>query len=242
MSDERADRIDCRRCAEHLPALLYDEIEGRLRSLVETHLSACPTCRAEHEAHQHTLGLLEAWPAPDAPADAVALAERAALAAPLQLGRRSRLWQPVAVGVAASVAVFLGLALLGASVEYGQGRLTVSLVWPGAQTEPASEAVTPAQLAAWLRELTLDDLDRERDAVLASVDAALADWERRQERQRRLLAYATDLRRTDDRHEQEEALRSLGRQVFSESLRMRERLEHVVTLVSGPDAGLISEP
>ena len=57
--------MNCGQVRRLLPPSLDDELSGRVREQVTSHLASCPTCRAELEALKADMGLLEQVSAPE---------------------------------------------------------------------------------------------------------------------------------------------------------------------------------
>jgi len=51
--------MNCGQAKRLLPPFLDEELSGRVREIVSTHLASCPACRAELEALRTDVGLLE---------------------------------------------------------------------------------------------------------------------------------------------------------------------------------------
>jgi anti-sigma factor RsiW len=59
------DSMTCGQVKRLLPPFLDEELSGRTREQVDTHLASCPACRAEMEALRADIGLLEQVGAPE---------------------------------------------------------------------------------------------------------------------------------------------------------------------------------
>ena len=57
--------MNCGQVRRLLPPSLDEELSGRVREQVTSHLASCPTCRAELEALKADMGLLEQVSAPE---------------------------------------------------------------------------------------------------------------------------------------------------------------------------------
>jgi anti-sigma factor RsiW len=61
------DSMNCGQVQRLLPPFLDEELSGRMRERVTSHLASCPACRAELEALRADLGLLEQVGTPAVP-------------------------------------------------------------------------------------------------------------------------------------------------------------------------------
>ena len=59
------DSMNCGQVKRLLPPFLDEELSGRARDGVTSHLASCPTCRAELEALKADMGLLEQVDTPE---------------------------------------------------------------------------------------------------------------------------------------------------------------------------------
>jgi hypothetical protein len=220
MKDTTDRPLDCRAARDELPALLYDDLDETLRGRIEGHLQGCDGCRAELAGHRRTMRLLDAWSVDTAP--------------PEDAGSPARphRWQlygwlrPVLTGAAAALVVFALLGVLGADLQYENGRLTVTI---GAGLSPASHDVDRADAVA---PVVRDELDARCEELLRILDAELAEFGRREEQRRVLLANAVDLRRDEDLRRQETLLQKLAEHMGTEAVRTRHALDDIRTWIA----------
>jgi anti-sigma factor RsiW len=59
------DSMNCGQVKRLLPPFLDEELSGRVREQIASHLASCPACRAELEALRADMGLLEQVGAPE---------------------------------------------------------------------------------------------------------------------------------------------------------------------------------
>jgi anti-sigma factor RsiW len=105
--------VNCSEARENLAAYLDGEIEGAPRQAVDGHLAVCEACSAEMRAQAAAWRLLDALPAPPAPAGfAARVAERARSAPPARRGRILGLPLPAVAAAAAILLAAGGTALL----------------------------------------------------------------------------------------------------------------------------------
>jgi hypothetical protein len=188
---------DVRAC---LPALAYGDLGPAETARVEEHLARCPECRREWAGLRAVRRLLDAAPAPEVSVDVAAVYRRAAE----RQARAARRWRRVGcaacVGLAAALAVAVGLRL-----EVQVGEQQVVLRWglppaPPAPPAPPPPAPTPPRPAA-------PDATEERLRLLGELVQALA----------------ADVRGRDDRQQQDiEALRRQVQEVQQQSVRRLE--------------------
>ena len=123
--------MNCGQVRRLLPPFLDEELSGRVREQIASHLASCPTCRTELEALKADMGLLEQVATPDVTPFLVTRV----MAEIRQQGR------PVPHGFArlvGSLAAALVVAVsIGAGVFFGSGLAQSSTVVATNSTEDA---------------------------------------------------------------------------------------------------------
>ena len=116
--------MNCRQVRRLLTPFTDQELSGRVRDEVTSHLESCPACRAELEALKADLGVLEQFPAPEVAPFLVTrvMAEvrqrRRHSAFGLSIARvATTMVSVLAVAVCVGVGVFFGSGLARASTE-----------------------------------------------------------------------------------------------------------------------------
>ena len=183
----------------------YDELEPDARQAFEEHLTACPDCQKDLEELQGATRLLRAWPDAEPAANLVFVQEEAgARRWSIPAWLRPASWRRPAFGMAASLAVVLLLALVGAEFSYEDGRLNLRLdLAPGSQTQMvADELDQPA---------TRRDLLSSQQQLLAAQRQLLASQQQLLSSQQQSIEYISAmLRDSEDRQQREFSLALTG--------------------------------
>lgn len=123
--------MNCGQVRRLLPPFLDEELSGRTRDLVTSHLASCPACRVELEALKADMGLLDQVGTPEVSPFVVTR-----VMAEIRPRRR-----PVSNGfpsLARTLAAFALVALsLGAGVFFGSGLAQTSATVAANSTEAA---------------------------------------------------------------------------------------------------------
>lgn len=218
--------MNCDEVRNEQPALLYGELEPGVREAVERHLVSCSACRAERDAHLRTMRLLNQWPEAEPPAAAASPVPREVSHA-LPPAGIFRFLRPIAFGAAAAAVLFGVLVLVGGEVRYAEGRLVVALGGgPGPDGQPATWVP-----AAQVRELAGTECDRRIEGLLGLLREEFDEFNRRQERNRLLLAGAVDVQREQDRRLQWAALQALARGLGEDSAKQQRAIGELYSMI-----------
>lgn len=125
------DTMNCGQVRRLLPPFFDEELSGRTREQVASHLASCPACRAELEALRADMGLLEQFRAPEVSPFLVTrvMAEVRRRGRPAARGF-ARLAGSLAAGVIVA-------ASIGAGVFFGSGLAQTSTAVAANSTEAA---------------------------------------------------------------------------------------------------------
>ncbi|UCE59959.1 MAG: zf-HC2 domain-containing protein [Phycisphaerales bacterium] len=194
MKNDNTKQVDCQTVREELPTLLYDELDGESRQLIEQHVEACQQCRDELEGFRRTLRLLDSWSV-EAPETAEPFKTHSSVESRLPIRLR-----PVLVGAAAAVIVFAILGWVGTDWQYADGQLVVTL---GRGSMSASYLGQDLNTAVpMLRAVAREEADIRCNSLLTVIQENLVEFERQQEERRLALVGAVDVRRDEDwRHQ-----------------------------------------
>jgi hypothetical protein len=126
--------MNCTEARNDLVELIGGTLLEERRQCLETHLLACPDCRAERDSLQEAIALLRAAPAPAMQVDLAALYRKAAR----REQKRLRRWRRAALAFGAALAALL-LLTIGLNLEIRLERHQFVLRWgaPSRPNEPA---------------------------------------------------------------------------------------------------------
>jgi predicted anti-sigma-YlaC factor YlaD len=134
--------MNCRQVKRLLPPSLDEELSGRVRDNVTTHLASCPACRSELEALKADIGLLELAGAPEVTpflATRVLAEIRQRKAALVRRGFRPG-WVLGAVGATMLIALSLGVGtLVGSGLAQGRAGAAGDDIFTTATADPSLE-------------------------------------------------------------------------------------------------------
>jgi hypothetical protein len=184
----------CSEARGELPALLYGDVDPAERALLEGHVEACASCRAELERLGEARQALDQWTVMDDRADPRALArETARLANHAHAPRRRRRFLLPAVAAAALVFALLAAAGTRVSLADGRASLVLRLPWsaPATSGDPASAEVA-------LRQLVTEEIARLEGRWTALHEERLAELAARLADEHALLVRAIDQVREHD--------------------------------------------
>ncbi len=107
--------MNCGRLKRLLPPFLDEELPGRMREVVESHLASCPVCRAELEALRADMALLEQVRTPE-------VSPYLVIRVMAEVRQQKRTAQRGFARLAGSLAAALVVAVsIGAGVLFGSG-------------------------------------------------------------------------------------------------------------------------
>jgi anti-sigma factor RsiW len=129
--------MNCSQVHDHLPLLLYGDLDSDTARAVQDHLATCPACQRERAAIQNVRRELDATPTPEVQVHLPRLFQEATA----RQARQTRRWRHAALAVGSIAAALVLLALLRLELRVEANQLTVR--WG---TTPAEEvrALTPA--------------------------------------------------------------------------------------------------
>ena len=199
--------MNCPQTKSRLIDLLYNELDDPTAASVRRHLESCPRCAAERAALERTRDALDAWTPADSLADPCLGATPAA--ARVRAGRRSILRRagPWLGGLAAGIALLVGLRVLTAD-----GRA--------------------AQQEARIVRLARAEIARERIFTLEALEGRLDEWQADQDRVFAVLLHAIEAGRIEDRQQFAQVLEAFARGAAQETRRTRDVVDDVVRLVA----------
>ncbi|MBI1915998.1 MAG: hypothetical protein HYS12_14870 [Planctomycetes bacterium] len=127
--------MNCTEARNDLIDLVVGTLPAERRQHLETHLLACPCCRAERDSLQEATALLQAAPAPAVQIDVAALYREAAR----REQKRLRRWRRTALACGTALAALLALTI-GLNLEVRLERHQFVLRWgaPPPPDEPAA--------------------------------------------------------------------------------------------------------
>jgi anti-sigma factor RsiW len=160
--------MNCSQVRDHLPLLLYGELDAETARAVHAHVAACLACQHERAALQHVRRELDALPLPEVRIDLPRLFQEAAARQARQVQR----WRRAALAVTAVAAALVLIVLLRLEVRVDANQLT--LRWGAAPAETASPP-TPAPEVVVRHETTLSPDLEERLHWMSDTLHALAD-------------------------------------------------------------------
>ncbi|MFO0808762.1 MAG: zf-HC2 domain-containing protein [Gemmataceae bacterium] len=159
--------MTCESLRDLLPLHAYGELPPNEATVVEVHLTACATCRAEFAAFVDVQRALAATPVPAVNVDAGRLLAEAS-------ARHARRWRRLAVASAAIAAGLLAIVASRLEVRVGDGQFVIS--WANREHErpellptPVAHAPSAPEFDARLR--LLDDLTRSLAAEIDERDS-----------------------------------------------------------------------
>jgi predicted anti-sigma-YlaC factor YlaD len=162
--------MNCSQVRDHLPLLLYGDLDGETVRMVQAHLARCPPCQRERAALQRVRRELDAVPSPEVSVDLPRLFQEAAS----RQARQIRRWQRAAfavTGIAAALVLFVALRL---EVRVGANQFT--LRWGTAPAEAMSPPTTaPVSEVVVRHETTMSPELEERLHWMSDTLHALAD-------------------------------------------------------------------
>jgi len=160
--------MNCTEAQNDLPELIGGTLPEERRSPLESHLLACPHCRAERALLQQASLLLRAAPPPEVRVDMATLYREAARREQLRLRR----WRRAAVAAGAALAALLVLTI-GLNLELRLEHHQFVLRW-GAPPPPDTPPARPEVHVAPPRERPAADDAERRVRVLEGLVEGLA--------------------------------------------------------------------
>ena len=135
--------MNCGQVKRLLPPLLDEELSGRVREQIASHLASCPTCRVELEALRADMGLLEQFGTPEVSPFLVTrvMAEVRSRKRPATQGF-GRLVQSLAAALVVAVSI-------GAGVFFGSGLAQSSQPGTAPGTEEAVSYVESSTVSMY---------------------------------------------------------------------------------------------
>jgi hypothetical protein len=128
--------MNCPEARNHLPALLYGDLLPAEAARLESHLTACPTCRRELEELRQVRKAMDAASVPAVQVNLTRLYQDAAR----RQARRAQRWRWAALAGGAAAAI--ALLVLGLRLEVRLEARQVVLRWGAAPRLPETESRT----------------------------------------------------------------------------------------------------
>ena len=194
--------MNCTEARNELVDLVIGTLAEERRQRLETHLLACPCCRAERDSLQEATALLRAAPAPAVQVDVTALYREAAR----REQKRLRRWRRAALAFGGALAALLTLTI-GLNLEVRLERHQLVLRWsappprdePAARTDAKSAPSREQPVAAEEVECRLRTLDQLIQELAGNVQSL--ELEQKQELDR-LRAGLQELRQQAVLHQE----------------------------------------
>jgi hypothetical protein len=176
--------MNCSQAREHLPALLYGDLQTAEAAAVEGHLAHCAACRREYAELRSLRRTLDTAPVPSVQVD---LPRLFAQAEALRV-RQARRWRRAAAAFGALAATLLVVFVLRLEVRLEAHQVVVRWGAPAQEAEPSTPAPQPERVVIVQREPVSNPEIEARLQVMNDTLHALADYlDERDTKQRQLL-------------------------------------------------------